>query len=165
MPFAFLLAMQAAGMVIDWYGQRQQMEMGRAGARVEQEGIAANIAMTRAETEDQTVKQMQTLRQTLGTQAAILASRGTRGNAGSALLFSTNSMNDYKTDQRILRMNQLSKEGQLRAQGVISKLHQYSQETQMTQSLTKRMFNMIPTNPGAYSEIGKSFGIQTTQTV
>ena len=74
MPFALMLAMQAAGMVTDWIGTRQQQMFADMGAKVQQAGIESNIELARLESEDESVNAMKQLRQTLGlTGGTILA--------------------------------------------------------------------------------------------
>jgi hypothetical protein len=143
MPW-FLLAMQAAGMVIDWYGNKQQIEFGRMGAKIEQAGIESNIAMTRAQSEDQSLQAMKNLRQTLGSQAAIMAARGTRSNAGSALSIWNESISNTNADERARKLNLSANEAQLKAGIVMSKLHQWQSESQLNQALRKRFFDSLP---------------------
>src|SRR5690348_6584482 len=135
MPIAFLLAMQAAGMVVDYFGTQRQIGMGRMGAQMEQEGIESNIQMTRLESEDASLNAMRQLRENLGSQAAIFAARGVRGNTGSALSLTTQSISNFNADERTRRMNLLGKEAQLRASKVLSGLHQLTSETQLGQSM------------------------------
>lgn len=144
MPFALLLAMQAAGMVVDYYGTQRQKEIGRMGQKVEQAGIETNIAMTRAEAEDASLRSMENLRQTIGSQAAIMAARGTQAGSGSALAVRNESVKAYQDDERTRRMNLLAKEATLRAGGVLSGLHQYASETRLGQAMTKRFMENIP---------------------
>lgn len=140
----FLLAMQAAGMIIDWYGSQQQKEIGRMGTRLEQAGIENAIQANRLEAEDASLKAMQNLRKNLGTQAAILAARGTFGGAGSALAIRTESIGNFNSDERTRRINTLGKETNLRAQNLMSSLHQLTYETQLGQQMRQRAFNSLP---------------------
>jgi len=139
-----LLAMQAAGMVTDWFGVQEQKRLGGLGAKVEQAAITSNIEMTRLQAEDASLQAMKQLRQNLGTQAAMNAARGTRGNAGSAVAFTQESLRNFGSDEQARRMNLLSKEAELRASGVLSGLHQLTSETQLGQQLTKGIFNNLP---------------------
>jgi uncharacterized protein YutE (UPF0331/DUF86 family) len=84
MPFALLLAMQASGMIIDWLGTRNQQMYADMGAKLQQAGIESEIEQNRLQTENDSLQEMKNLRQTLGTQAAIFAARGTRAGVGSA---------------------------------------------------------------------------------
>jgi len=150
MPIAFLLAMQAAGMVVDWYGRKNQIDMARMGEKINQAGIEANINMTRLETEDASLQSMKNLRMALGTQAAIQAARGNRSNAGSAVALSTNAINNFNADERTRRINQVGREATLRAGGVISKLHQDAYENDIWKEFRTNAFNNISSNPGNY---------------
>lgn len=161
MQIAFLLAMQAAGMVIDWYGNSQQKQIGRMGTQIEQAGIENQIQMTRLESEEASLAAMKNLRKTLGSQAAVLAARGTRGGVGSALTLSNESVTNFNSDERMRRMNLLSKETNLRAQNFMVGLHQMTAESQMGQALRQRFFDKLPmASLGGGSESGgtTSFG-------
>ena len=154
MPEAFLLAMQAAGMVVDYIGTRNQIEMGRLGTKLEQAGIDSNLEMTRLQSADESLQAMKQLRQTLGSQAVLSASRGSRGGPMSLIT----SVSNFNADERTRRMNLLGKENELRAAKILSGLHQLTSETQLGQAMTKRFFDKIPTNPAAYQGAGKAPG-------
>ena len=156
MPFALLLAMQAAGMIVDWYGSKQQIALGRMGAKVEQAGIESNIAQSRLETEDQTVEAMKQLRQNLGSQAALFAARGQRGNAGSALLISNESVSNFNADKRMRDINQKGREAALKAGMTMSKLHQSASESDIWNSFLKRSANNFPAS--SFGNFGGSSG-------
>jgi len=156
-----LLAMQAAGMVTDWLAARDQIKMGRLGARMEQAGIESNIAMTRLQSEDASLQAMRKLRQTLATQTAISAARGAKTGAGTAFSLTTESISNFNDDARARRMNLLAKEANLRAAGVLSGLHQLESETQIGRSMTNRFMNNTPTSSmGGFSNTssGGNFG-------
>ncbi len=149
MPVALLLAMQAAGMVVDFIGTQQQAALGRLGAKAEQSAIEANIAETTAQSEDQSLQEMRKLRETLGTQAAVFVSRGTFQGAGSAFSIKQSSLRSFSDDERSRRINLLANQANLRTQNIMSGLHQLGSETQLGQSLSKRFFSEIPTTLGS----------------
>lgn len=157
MPLAFLLALQASGMVVDWLGKKEQARMGRMGYKVEQAGIESEIASTRLQTEEDSVAAMRQLRQNLGTQAAMFAARGTRSGAGTASLFPTESVGNFNADERIRRINQLSNEARLKAGKTISTLHQKTNESKLWNEFGKTTLNTIPTSPDAWSRITQNF--------
>lgn len=144
MPFAFLLALQASGMVFDWLGNKQQIQMGRMGAKLEQAGIESNLQSARLESEDASLESMKKLRQTLGTQAAIFAARGTAAYAGSALSLKNESVNNFNSDTRVRRMNLLGNEARIKAGKTISQLHESASEAEVWQGFRKSVFNKIP---------------------
>jgi hypothetical protein len=163
----WLLAAQAAGMVVDWYGSNQQKEIGRMGTRIEQAGIDSAIQTNRLEAEDASLQAMKQLRQNLGTQAAIMAARGTRSGVGSALALSNESVSNFNADERTRRINLLGKEANLRAQNLMAGLHQLTYETQLGQSLRQRAFDKLPlstlgggnSSKSPLSNGTKSFGV------
>ncbi len=155
--FAFLLALQAAGMVTDWMGTKNQADIARWGSKVEQAGIESNIATNRLEYEEQSLASMKELRKIMGSQAATLAARGTRGNAGSGLSLSFESVSNFNADERVKRMNMLNNEAQLKAGKTISQLHQIGNNQTLWNSFGQRTISKIPSSPEAMESWGKSF--------
>lgn len=142
--YPLLMAAQAAGMITDYIGTRQQIMWGRMGQKLEQASITANIAMTKLQAEQQSLAAMQDLRQTLASQNAIFAARGTRAGVGTTLAIANKSVGNFNADERMRRMNLLSREAELRASGALSGLHQLASESQLGQALGKRLFNQLP---------------------
>ena len=159
MPIYLLLAMQAAGMVVDYYGNQQQQRMGRMGLKIQQAGIEANIYSTRAETEQESLQAMIDLRKNMGTQIAVNAARGTSTAGGSALALFTESLGNFNSDERMRRMNLLTRENELRAGGRIAALNQSSSNAKMWQGFAQRSFNTVSSNPSLYG-----FGKQAPKT-
>jgi hypothetical protein len=151
-----LLAMQAAGMVTDWYATQQEKAIGRMGEGLNQAAINANMATLRAQSEEQSAMAMQKLRQTIGSQIAIQAARGVQSGAGSSLALMKDSEREFGQDERARRMNLLVSENELRAKGVLSGLHQLKSETELGRKVSKDFFNKMPTDPKAYSQIGSN---------
>lgn len=146
MPIWLLLAMQAAGMVTDYLGTKKQSRTANYGAQLEQQGIEANIYQTRLEAEDASLRALQNLRQTVGTQIAVMSARGTNPGAGSALAFMNESINNFKSDERVRRLNQMGRENQLRAGKVNSMLTSQSENSKLWQSFAGRSINRIPSS-------------------
>jgi hypothetical protein len=163
MPFSFLLALQASGMVIDFFGSLTQKRLGDMAYKIQQQGIEANIYQTRLETEDASLQAMQQLRKNMGTQMAVMAARGTSTAAGSALAISNEGLSNFNTDERMRRLNQLGRENELRAGGSIAKLNQSAQNSKLWQSFASRTLNRFPTSPygfgGKSSNPNRSFGL------
>lgn len=140
----FLMAMQAAGMIMDINETKKSQNMIRLGGEVEKAGIEANLESIKLESGQASLAEMQQLRQNLGSQIAMNAARGTSTSAGSAMVQSQKSINAYNTDERTRRLNLLSKEANLRAQNTLSGLHTLQSETQLGQQLNKRLINELP---------------------
>ncbi len=163
MPIAFLLAMQASGMIVDWLGKKDQIRMANMGAELEQAGINSEIQTSRLQTEEASLQAMKQLRQNLGTQAAMFAARGVQGGTGTSVLFGNESVGNFNSDERIRRINQLGNEARLKAGLTLSKLHQKTYESNTWNEFGKSIFNKIPTrgfntgsNPGSS---GSGFGL------
>ena len=157
MPFSFLLALQASGMVMDWYGKSEQIRLGKMGEQIEQANINSNIATSRLQTEEDTLSSMKKLRQNLGSQAVMMAARGVRGPMSTVL--SNESVGNFNADSRIRRINQMGNEAALRAQKLISNLHEKTFENNTWNEFRQGVINKIPTSPEAWNKIGGSFGL------
>lgn len=153
-----LLAMQASGMIIDYMGKKQQIELSRMGNKIEQAGINRDIQMSRLEAEEGSLEAMRNLRKNLGTQAAMLAARGTRSGAGTAALFGNQSVANFNANEKMRELNQLGKEANLRAGGLLSNLHQQTSEKKIWGEFKKSVFDKIPTDPAAYKNFGSKGG-------
>lgn len=150
MPFELLLAMQAAGMVTDFFGAMKQQRLGSMGLKIQQEGIKANINQTRLETEEASLAAMKDLRKNMGTQIAVNAARGTSTGAGSAMAIMNESLGDFNSDERMRRINQVSRENELKAGSVIAGLNQSGQNSKLWQGFASRTVNTFSTNPKAW---------------
>lgn len=157
--FYLLLAAQAAGMVVDYMGTKQQQQMADMGANLQRLGIEQNIEQTRLEAEDATVQGLKKLRQNLGTQMAVNAARGTRQDAGNAVLGFQESIGNFNEDERMRRMNLLAKTTELKGQSLISKLNQTGENTKLWSAFTQRQISKLPSGFGQSS--GGSGGSST----
>ncbi len=144
--FYLLLAMQAAGMITDYFGTKNQDQLMKMGMKVQQAGIEANLYQTRLESQDASLQAMKQLRQTMGTQIAVMAARGTSTAGGSAVGLLTESIANFNSDEKIRKMNLLGKENQLRASSAMSRLQYSSDSSKLWQSFAQRTFNKFPSS-------------------
>ena len=163
MPFALLLAMQAAGMVVDYIGVKRQAEFSKMGVKLQEAGIEANLYQTRAETEDASLQAMKELRKNLGSQIAVFASRGTSTAGGSALSLFNESIGNFNTDERMRRINQLGRENELKAGGTIASLNQKTNNNQLWTSFASRSMSRFPSTyqgwEQGFKQTKDSFGL------
>lgn len=163
MPIALLLAMQAAGMIIDWTASRNQQRLTDIGSNVEQAGIEANIQQTRLEAEESSLQSMQALRKNLGTQIATYAARGTALGAGSSLASITESVSNFNADERTRRMNLMSQENSLKSGAAIKRLQNMSESSKLWQGFASRTFNRFPSSYAVWkqgiADIKEGFGL------
>jgi len=157
MPFALLLAMQASGMVVDWLGTRNQADLMKMGQKINQAGLEANLELTRVESADASLQAMKNLRKTIGSQAAVFAARGTRTGVGSALTMSNELIGNFSSDERMRRMNLLSRENALKAGGTISKLNQNGETTKLWNQFSARSINRFPSSKEGWELGWKDF--------
>ena len=153
-----LLAMQAAGMITDYFGTRQQDQLMKQGMKVQQAGLEANLEETRLESQNASLAAMKQLRQTMGSQIAAMAARGTSTAAGSALGLLTESIANFNSDEKIRKMNLLGKENQLRANKAISNLQYSSESSKLWQSFAQRTINKFPTSFAGFGGGGAGAG-------
>ena len=157
MPIAFLLALQAAGMVMDYMATKDQLRMAKMGGKIEQAGIESEIQTTRLQTEEDSLQAMIQLRQNLGSQAALFAARGVQGGQGTAFLFSNQSVGNFNADERMRRTNQLGNEARLKAGMTLSKLHQTTYAANTTSEFNKRSLNRFPSTQEGWGKITEGF--------
>lgn len=158
MPYALLLAMQAAGMVTDYIGVQNQQSINKMGGELQQASIESDIEQTRLEAEDASLQSLRALRKNLGTQAALYAARGTSTAAGSALSTVAESVGNFNEDERMRRLNLRGKEVALKGQSLISKLNLAGENSKLWQGFAQRTFNKFSTNPDVYKGLGGSSG-------
>lgn len=154
--FYLLLAMQAAGMVTDYFGTKNQDELMKMGMKIQQAGIESELAMTRLQSQDASLQAMKQLRQTMGTQIATMAARGTRGGAGSAFSLLNESVGNFNADERIRKLNLLGKENQLRAGSAMSRLQYSTESSKLWQGFASRSINRFPSSVAGWKEYGNA---------
>lgn len=140
----FLLGMQASGAIADYASTRQEIKLGRKGYEVEQAQIEARLEQERLASSQDSLLAMIELRKNLASQRAIYAARGQRAGTGTALALSQESIGNASANEQVRRMNLLSREANLRANKALSGLHQLTSETQLGQSMSKRMLEQLP---------------------
>lgn len=140
---AFLLSMQAAGLVSSLFGARSQDKYIKIGRKLEQEQFETNLQAVKLQSAESSLDEMKQLRQNIGTQIATQAAKGNRGGVSYAGINASSAA--FDSDERTRRMNLLAKESELRANHVLSGLHSLQSETQLGQSLTKDFLNTIQT--------------------
>lgn len=155
MPFAFLLAMQAAGMVTDYLGKQNQMRMNDLSGKLDQAGIDANIQTSRLQTEEDTLASMKQLRANLGTQLAWQAASGSRSGTGVGVLAMNESVGNFNADQKVRRLNQLQNENALRSNKLISGMHTQTYDNTQTNQFRQDIFNKLPTSPEAWNKLSQ----------
>lgn len=144
MGIGFLLALQAAGMVVDYLGTQRQSSIINHGANLQLAGIENQIAQNKLQAEDASLIAMRNLRQNLGTQMAVYAARGTNTAAGSAALFSQQATKNFNEDERMRRMNLLNREYELRGNRLNTQLNQQGENSKLWQGFAQRTIKRVP---------------------
>lgn len=159
MPLEFLLALQASGMVVDWFGKQEQVRLGKMGAEVEQAGIQSNIATARLQAEDESLQSLKQLRMNLGSQAANAAARGVSNASTTNVLNMNSSVGNWKADERARKINLAGTEAALNAGKLLSELHEKTAEQTIWNQFRSDVIKKIPTSTSAYSSAASSFGL------
>ena len=139
---AFLLAMQAAGLVTSFFGAKSQAKTIALGRKLENAQFETNMEAIRLESAQSSVEELKQVRQNVSSQIAINAARGNRGASSVAGI--DESTQAFAQDERTRRMNLLARESELRASHILSGLHTSQSESQLGQSLFKEVFNTLP---------------------
>jgi len=139
---AFLLSMQAAGLVTSFFGAKSQQKTIELGRKLENAQFSTNMEAIKLESAQGSLAEMKDVRQNISSQIAVNAARGNRGASSVAGINET--AHNFADDERTRRMNLLAKESELRAGHILSGLHTAQSETQLGQSLLKDIFNTIP---------------------
>jgi len=141
---AFLLSMQAAGMVTSLFGAKSQDKYIKLGRQLEQGQYDTNLKAIKLQSAESSLDEMKQLRQNIGTQIAVSAAKGSRGSVSYTGIKQSSA--NFDSDERTRRMNLLAKESELRANHVLSGLHSLQSETELGQSLTKTFLNTVQTS-------------------
>lgn len=158
MPFAFLLAMQAAGMIVNYIGTQNQENYMKMGMEMQQRMIDQSIQQTKLQAEDESLQALKQLRQNMGTQLAIFASRGTNPGAGSAFTLLNQNISNFNADERTRRINLLGRINELKAGKTISMLNHSGEVSKLWQGFASNTMQNIGTSASAYGKAGSFFG-------
>ena len=140
---AFLFSMQAAGLVTSVLGANRQQHWIDMGKKLENEQFLTNLEAIKTQSADESLTEMKELGKNIGSMMVMDAAKGNR--AGTSAWGTTEAMGAFENDERRRRMNLLANEVNLRGGNVLANLNTLRSETQLGQSLTKSMFDTIPT--------------------
>lgn len=149
----FLYSMQAAGAATQFFDFHNSKSVLREGRKLEQAGIQANMELAKTQAAEESLAALENLRQTIGSQIAVQAARGTATGAGSALFIQKESQGQFERGERARRMKLLAQQAGLRASDVVSGLELYKSETQLGQQQIGALGKMLNTmqTPGGTS--------------
>jgi len=142
---AFLLSMQAAGVVTSIWesqGAQKQIQQGRA---LEKAGIEMNMAANNYEFQESSLESMKQLRANIGTQSVMNAARGNAGGTEGAATQTQKSVKAASGDVEAKRMRMLAREADLRAANVLSGMHTLESETELGRKISSGLFETAST--------------------
>jgi hypothetical protein len=152
MPFYLMLAMQAAGMITDYFGNKNQADMMNLGMKLKSAELDANLEENNLETANDSLEGMKNLRQTLGSQIAVMAARGTSTAGGSSVGILNQSQANFNSDEQIRKLNSMGRENQLRAGTAISRLQNSSDISKLWQGFASRTLNRFPSSVSGWKQ-------------
>lgn len=135
---AFLIAMQVAGLVSSYMGAQKQQKIINMGRKLEEAQFKFNMEAIKTESAEQSLMQMKQLRKNIGSQIVMNAARGNRG--GSSAWSIEESFTNFNNDERVRRLNLLSKEAELRGGYVLAGLKSTQASTEIDQKLAGKFF-------------------------
>ena len=156
-PIAVMLAMQASGMVMDYFGKQSQIDLAREGAELQESAINQAIQTSRVQSADESLQAMIKLRKTLGSQIANFAAKGIMPGTVTQALVTNESIGNFKADERMRKINQLNYEAQLKAGLRASKMHEKNLESDVMNQFMTSIVNKLPTSPEAYESLFDKF--------
>lgn len=151
---SFLIAMQAAGMVSSYLSAQGKKKLIQAGADLEQSQFEMNLQALKLQNTQESLVAIKNVRQNIGTQIAINASRNSRGSSSYAGI--NQSMNAYNTDERMRAINLLTKSTSLMGENVLREATAQAAKRQVDYDLIKQFANQG--NQGQFKELGSSLG-------
>jgi hypothetical protein len=164
----FLVAMQAAGMIVDLSSYHSNQKIINMGRQLENAAFETNMQALKLESTEASIAEMKQLRENLGNQIATNAARGTSSSQGSALSLQQKSIGTFNADERTRRINLMAKESQLRANKVLSGLHTLRSETELGRAMVGRQIDKIPTSATVEAfgktDLGKKWGFGIKET-
>lgn len=152
-PAAFLLALQAGGMVVDFMGKQKQVNQSKHALALEKQQINENIQLSRLQYENESLASLRELRQNLGTQMAMSAARG----GGANVIGMQESISAQGSDERIRKINMLAQETAYKTQKKMAELHQKTTENNIWNEFKNSLFQAIPTSTQAWQAWGNAF--------
>lgn len=161
---AFLMSMQAAGLVTSVYSAGRRSEMIQIGRTLQKEELDTNLKALRLQFSESSLEAMKKLRADMGSQIAINAAKGRRGGSSQASI--NRSFSNFQQDERARRINLLARESSLRASNILSGLHTAESESELGRSLTKSLFDtvrtssLMPKSKDSNSDSGSFWGFE-----
>lgn len=152
MPFYLMLAMQAAGMITDYFGTKNQADLMGLGMKLKDAELDANLEENNLQTANDSLEGLKQLRQTLGSQIAVFAARGTSTAGGSAASVLNESQANFNSDEQIRKLNSMGRENQLRAGAAISRLQNSSNVSKLWQGFSSRTLNRFPSSVSGWKQ-------------
>lgn len=162
-PMFLMLGMQAAGMIYDYMGTENEQDLLDRAQQMKEAAINSQIQQTRLQTANDSLHAMQNLRQTLGSQIAVMAARGQSTGAGSAASILNESQANFNADEKMRNLNQIIRENQLKTGMQLSSLQNEADSSRLWQGFYSRTINRFPSTfsgwKQANADVRQSFGL------
>jgi len=144
MTFPYLLlGAQAAGIATSIFANESQNRIGKAGLGVDRAQLALRMEQETLAATQETLFDLQNLRETLSTQAAIMGARGQRTGVGTAHAITQKSLNAYGQDENARRINKGFRESYLNSMSRLKRIESEGMKAQRGVQLIGQSLNML----------------------
>lgn len=137
------MAFQAAGVVVNYFQNRESKKMIEIGRQLEEAAFETNLEAIRLQASESSLDSMISLRKNLGSQIAAQAARGTSSGSGSAFALSQASLSSFNKDERLRKLNLLMNETSLRSGHTMSELKSIEKKSSLDKELFNKTFETV----------------------
>lgn len=130
----------AAVIAFDFISTSNQQQIIEFGREVERASFATNMEALLAQSNQSSFIGLEKLRENVANQIVNNAAKGTASGAGSAFGQIQKSESAFGQDERVRKINLLSKQASLTANSSAAQLGAISSQTQLSQALASRTF-------------------------
>ena len=141
----FTIGLMVAGSVVDIFQTGNQQGIIEAGRRVEQAAFETNMQALITQSNQAAAADSRKLRENIGSQIVNNAAKGTASGAGNAFGGIQKSVAAVGQNEQVRKINLLAQQSQLTAGHGAAQLESFTTQSQLSQQLTKRIFNQVTT--------------------
>jgi|GEM_PF-5035214 len=157
------LAMMAAGAVTQGVSANSSKKYRKLGMQLDDAALASNLELLNAASEAESVAAIDSLRESLGTQTAIMAARGMATDSSQAVAISQKSNQKFAQDERFRTLNTMSKAIDLKSGNVKSYIDMMAKNRKDVTDIGVNALKNIPVSSleSYFKNPGKTTGAQS----
>ena len=156
-----LLAAQAAGIGVNLYANRQQLNYDKRGIELEESQQNLKMQQDTLAYQEQNLADLQTLNQTMASQRAIQGARGQMAGQGTTAAIENTSLRNYKSDERARKMSLSFREDYSKSIARLNRINYGSTKSELYTKTIGSAVNMFDFNKifgGSHQSFGSSAG-------